>query len=84
VESCEAPQSTSCHFELSCLATVIATYYRPPVRTWLGELLPYCGGGISATANALALSSIGMQHFRVYDGSLEEWSADPNLPLVVS
>jgi thiosulfate/3-mercaptopyruvate sulfurtransferase len=48
------------------------------------ELLLYCGGGISATANALALSSIGVQHARVYDGSLEEWSADPDLPLTVS
>ncbi|MBB5163913.1 sulfurtransferase [Mycobacterium sp. AZCC_0083] len=48
------------------------------------ELLLYCGGGISAAANALALSSIGFQHARVYDGSLEEWSADPDLPLIVS
>lgn len=46
------------------------------------EVLLYCGGGISATANALALASIGIEHARVYDGSLEEWSADPELPLL--
>lgn len=48
------------------------------------ELLLYCGGGISAAANALALSSIGVHDVRVYDGSLEEWSADPLLPLITS
>ncbi|MBJ7339268.1 rhodanese-like domain-containing protein [Mycolicibacterium sp.] len=62
--------------------TDIATRYRDAGVDLDGELLLYCGGGISATANALALSSIGIQHARVYDGSLEEWSADPVLPLV--
>ncbi|BCI80233.1 sulfurtransferase [Mycobacterium sp. SMC-18] len=47
------------------------------------EVLLYCGGGISATANALALASCGVESVRVYDGSLEEWSADPTLPLQV-
>ncbi|GAA5029461.1 sulfurtransferase [Microbacterium fluvii] len=46
------------------------------------EVLLYCGGGISATANALALAHAGVDDVRVYDGSLEEWSADPVLPLV--
>lgn len=48
------------------------------------EILLYCGGGISATANALALAHAGVHHVRVYDGSLEEWSADPALPLAVT
>jgi thiosulfate/3-mercaptopyruvate sulfurtransferase len=47
------------------------------------EVLLYCGGGISAAANALTLAHIGMGAVRIYDGSLEEWSADPALPLVV-
>jgi thiosulfate/3-mercaptopyruvate sulfurtransferase len=47
------------------------------------EVLLYCGGGISATVNALALASAGIESVRVYDGSLEEWSADPALPLQV-
>lgn len=45
------------------------------------DLVLYCGGGISATANALALAHAGIRSARVYDGSLEEWSADPSLPL---
>ncbi|MFT4123258.1 MAG: rhodanese-like domain-containing protein [Microbacteriaceae bacterium] len=45
------------------------------------EVLLYCGGGISAAANALALAAVGVRRVRVYDGSLEEWAADPALPL---
>jgi len=45
------------------------------------EVLLYCGGGISASANALTLAAIGTTAVRIYDGSLEEWAADPSLPL---
>ena len=45
------------------------------------EVLLYCGGGISAAANALTLAELGVTAVRVYDGSLEEWSADESLPL---
>ncbi|MEU6670114.1 rhodanese-like domain-containing protein [Streptomyces sp. NPDC046727] len=41
----------------------------------------YCGGGISAAATALALTLLGRDDIAVYDGSLEEWSKDPALPL---
>jgi thiosulfate/3-mercaptopyruvate sulfurtransferase len=47
------------------------------------EVLLYCGGGISAAANALTLAAIGTTDVRIYDGSLEEWSSDPALPLEV-
>jgi thiosulfate/3-mercaptopyruvate sulfurtransferase len=45
------------------------------------EVLLYCGGGISASANALTLAELGFSRVRIYDGSLEEWSANPALPL---
>jgi thiosulfate/3-mercaptopyruvate sulfurtransferase len=48
------------------------------------EVLLYCGGGISAAAGALTLAAIGQKAVRIYDGSLEEWSADASLPLQVS
>ena len=48
------------------------------------EVLLYCGGGISAAAGALTLAAIGQKAVRIYDGSLEEWSADASLPLEVS
>jgi thiosulfate/3-mercaptopyruvate sulfurtransferase len=41
----------------------------------------YCGGGISATVDAFALALLGRDDVRLYDGSLSEWSADPDLPL---
>ncbi len=41
----------------------------------------YCGGGISATMNALALTRLGHKSVAVYDGSMSEWSRDPNLPM---
>jgi thiosulfate/3-mercaptopyruvate sulfurtransferase len=47
------------------------------------EVLLYCGGGISAAGNALTLAHIGVTAVRIYDGSLEEWSADPSLALDV-
>ncbi|MFD5630279.1 sulfurtransferase [Streptomyces sp. NPDC127072] len=42
----------------------------------------YCGGGISAAGAALALTLLGREDITLYDGSLEEWSADPAWPLV--
>jgi thiosulfate/3-mercaptopyruvate sulfurtransferase len=46
-------------------------------------LIVYCGGGISATVDILALSLLGRDDVRLYDGSLTEWSADRRLPLEV-
>lgn len=50
----------------------------------VGGPLPilYCGGGINAAGLALALAAIGRQDPVIYDGSLNEWKADPSLPLV--
>ena len=53
------------------------------VQSGSEEVLLYCGGGISASAGALSLAAIGHSAVRIYDGSLEEWSADPELPLDV-
>ncbi|MEO8754116.1 MAG: sulfurtransferase [Casimicrobiaceae bacterium] len=45
------------------------------------RVIVYCGGGISATADAFSLVRLGARDVAVYDGSLAEWSADPTLPL---
>ncbi|WP_066514491.1 sulfurtransferase [Curtobacterium ammoniigenes] len=37
------------------------------------EIVTYCGVGSNACANALALTVLGHEHVRVYDGSLAEW-----------
>ncbi len=47
-------------------------------------LVLYCGGGISAAADALALTLLGETQISIYDGSLEEWAKDPNLPLMTA
>jgi rhodanese-related sulfurtransferase len=40
----------------------------------------YCGVGIAATSDALALSLLGESDVAVYDGSLEEWTSNAELP----
>jgi thiosulfate/3-mercaptopyruvate sulfurtransferase len=54
-----------------------------PDRAQAGGVTVYCGGGISAALVAHALTVIGREDVAIYDGSLEEWSADPGLPLVL-
>lgn len=46
------------------------------------RVIAYCGGGISATIDALALTMLGHPDVAVYDGSMSEWAADESLPLV--
>ena len=46
-------------------------------------VISYCGGGISATVDLFALALLGREGARLYDGSLNEWAADPALPLEV-
>lgn len=45
-------------------------------------VIAYCGGGISATIDALACLLCGKQDVAVYDGSMSEWVKDESLPLV--
>ena len=45
------------------------------------EIICYCGGGIAACSTALLLTKLGHKKVSVYDGSMTEWCADPDLPL---
>ena len=52
----------------------------------LGERSPadvvnYCGSGVAACHNALAMEIAGLSGSRVYIGSWSEWSADPMRPI---
>jgi thiosulfate/3-mercaptopyruvate sulfurtransferase len=47
------------------------------------RVICYCGGGISATMDALALTRLGHPAVAVYDGSMSEWSRDPEMPMEV-
>jgi thiosulfate/3-mercaptopyruvate sulfurtransferase len=44
-------------------------------------VITYCGGAIAATVDAFCLALFGHEWVSVYDGSLMEWSADPELPM---
>jgi thiosulfate/3-mercaptopyruvate sulfurtransferase len=45
------------------------------------EVINYCGSGVSACHNALAMEIAGLTGSRVYIGSWSEWSADPARPI---
>lgn len=45
------------------------------------DVIAYCGSGIAATLDGFILKALGHDKVRVYDGSLSEWSKDPQRPL---
>jgi thiosulfate/3-mercaptopyruvate sulfurtransferase len=45
------------------------------------SVITYCGGGIAASADALALVMLGHRDVKIYDASLSEWAKDPSLPM---
>ncbi|MFI4935132.1 MAG: sulfurtransferase [Caulobacterales bacterium] len=60
--------------DLRALFSAVGALERPRV-------ICYCGGGISATMDALALTRLGHPSVAVYDGSMSEWTRDPDLPM---
>jgi thiosulfate/3-mercaptopyruvate sulfurtransferase len=48
------------------------------------RIITYCAGGIAASASAFALTLLGERSVAIYDGSLNEWVADPEAPLVTA
>ena len=46
-----------------------------------GQALMYCGSGVSACHNLLAMEHAGLPGARLYVGSWSEWSADPSRPV---
>ena len=48
-----------------------------------GDVICYCGGGIAATMDAFVLALLGRDDVAVYDASLQEWAADPSLPMAL-
>jgi thiosulfate/3-mercaptopyruvate sulfurtransferase len=62
---------------------VLRQHLEGPLSVGDRPIIAYCGGGISATIDVFALSLLGRDDVKLYDGSLTEWSADPTLPLVV-
>lgn len=44
--------------------------------------ITYCGGGIAASADAFVMTRLGFKDVAVYTASLQEWSLEPDYPLV--
>ena len=48
------------------------------------RVVSYCAGGIAAASDALVLTLLGHRNVAIYDGSLNEWAADLEAPLVTA
>lgn len=59
----------------------LRSHFAPVLNEEVAQIISYCGGGIAATTDAFALSLLGKDNVSVYDASLQEWSADPDLPM---
>ena len=46
-----------------------------------GAAVVYCGSGVNATHNLLALELAGIEGARLYEGSWSDWSSDPDRPI---
>jgi thiosulfate/3-mercaptopyruvate sulfurtransferase len=45
------------------------------------RVITHCGGGIAASSDAFVLTLLGVKNVALYNGSMTEWAADPELPL---
>lgn len=61
--------------------TEIRAIFDDRIPTQCNRMIPYCGGGIAASTVALALAVAGRTDVCLYDGSLLDWTQDPNSPM---
>ena len=47
----------------------------------IDHVVAYCGSGVTATHDILAMMKAGLGEARIYAGSYSEWITDPNRPV---
>ena len=47
-------------------------------------MVVYCGSGVTACHNLLALEHAGIRGAKIFPGSWSEWSADPSRPVATT
>ena len=63
-----------------------AAEMKAALKETFGRIAPeaatfYCGSGVSACVNLLAMAHVGLGNGRLYVGSWSEWSSDPKRPI---
>lgn len=61
-------------------ADLAARFHEASGSTPTDHLVVYCGSGVTACQNLLALEHAGLHGARLYPGSWSEWSSDPSRP----
>lgn len=73
-----APGDLKTILDLAALKKLFAEYNVLPSQ----EVVTYCQTGMRASEVYFALRLLGYQRVRVYDGSWQDWSANPKMPVV--
>ena len=63
-------------------ADVLRSRFEAAGAVGKGRVITYCGGAIAASSAAFVLTLLGEDDVAIYNGSMTEWAADPNLPMV--
>ena len=64
---------------LGDMASGVVGNYFPP-----REIIAYCGvGGYASTLYFVLSEVLGYENVKIYDGSAQEWTADPEAPVVI-
>ena len=64
-------------------AEALASMFAAVAPDKVQRVVTYCGGGIAASNDALALSLLGYENVAVYDASMSEYAGMTDLPLSV-
>lgn len=71
-------KETACFRPLEEIQAIFAGHDLESFR----KIIPYCGGGIAASTLFFALKYAGFDNVALYDGSLFDWTSDPNAPMM--